>query len=221
MSYLIRVLLADTPGSLGDLAQAFGLLGANIQSVDIVEALPDGTVLDDIVVELPRDVMADALITAAGEVEGAEVDSIRPFSGRVDRRGQIQMLARVAKQSNNVPRAMEELVTVMPLALTSSWAIVLRQTDQGVTRIAASQAAPSDDGSSPALTNVTEARILLPDEEEWIPDSWGLLDSTLVAAPLVGTDLVLIVGRTGGPNFLANEVSHIGDLGTIVGSLLT
>ncbi|WP_018295754.1 hypothetical protein [Corynebacterium lubricantis] len=220
MSYLIRVLLADTPGSLGELAQAFGLLGANIQSVDIVEALPDGTVLDDIVVELPRDVMADALITAASDVEGAEVDSIRPFTGRVDRRGQIQMLARVAKQSHNLTRAMEELVTVMPLALTSSWAIVLRQTEQGVTRIAASQAAPSDDGSSPALTNVEEARILRPEDEDWIPESWGLLDSTLAATPLRGTDLVLIVGRTGGPDFLANEVTHIGDLGTIVGSLL-
>lgn len=220
MSYLIRVLLADTPGSLGELAQAFGMLGGNIKSVDIVEALPDGTVLDDIVVELPRDVMADALITAAGAVEGTEVDSIRPFSGRVDRRGQIQMLARVAKYSNNLERAMEELVDVMPLAMTSSWAIVLRQSEEGMTRIAASQAAPSDDGRSPAIAPLSDARILLPGEEEWIPDSWGLLDSTLAATPLRGTDMILVVGRTGGPNFMANEVTHIGDLGTIVGSLL-
>ena len=40
--------------------------------------------------------LADTLITAVSTVDGAEVDSIRPFSGRVDRRGQIRMLAEVA-----------------------------------------------------------------------------------------------------------------------------
>lgn len=221
MSYLIRVLLPDIPGSLGDLAQAFGLVDANIKSVDIVETLDNGMVLDDIVVELPPGGMPDSLITAASAVGSVEVDSIRPFSGRVDRRGQIQMLARIAAYSHDVPRAMEELVTVMPQALTSSWAIVLRQEDEHVTRIAASQAAPGDDGSSPALTNVTSARILLPAEEDWIPEAWGLLDSSLAATPLQGTDLVMVIGRIGGPDFLATEVTHIGDLGAIVGSLLS
>ena len=51
MSYLIRVLLPDTPGSLGQLSEAFGLVDGNIQSVDIVESFPDGTVMDDIVIE--------------------------------------------------------------------------------------------------------------------------------------------------------------------------
>ncbi|MDU7599231.1 MAG: amino acid-binding ACT domain protein, partial [Corynebacterium sp.] len=52
MSFLIRVLLPDAPGSLGQLADAFGLVDGNIQSVDIVENFPDGTVMDDIVIEL-------------------------------------------------------------------------------------------------------------------------------------------------------------------------
>lgn len=105
MSFLIRVLLPDIPGSLGQLAEAIGLVDGNIQSVDVVETFPDGTVMDDIVVTLPKGVMADTLITASGTVEGVEVDSIRPFSGRVDRRGQIQMLAEVASHSRNLPRA--------------------------------------------------------------------------------------------------------------------
>lgn len=41
MSFLLRVQLPDTPGSLGQLADAFGLVGANIQSVDIVQSFPD------------------------------------------------------------------------------------------------------------------------------------------------------------------------------------
>ena len=61
MSFLIRVLLPDAPGSLGQLADAFGLVDGNIQSVDIVENFPDGTVMDDIVIELPQGTIADVL----------------------------------------------------------------------------------------------------------------------------------------------------------------
>ncbi|MCS5479037.1 amino acid-binding ACT domain protein [Corynebacterium sp. YIM 101645] len=223
MSFLIRVLLADIPGSLGQLAEAIGLVDGNIHSVDVVEVFPDGTVVDDIVVSLPKGVMADTLITAAGTVEGVEVDSIRPFSGRVDRRGQIKMLAEVAAHARNIPRAMDELVAVIPQSMTVSWAVVLdnTQSDSLITRVAASQAAPEDDGSSPVDIDVATARILNPESEEWIPGSWGLLDSSLAATPLGRTGMVLVLGRTGGPDFLATEVEHLGHIGRIVGAILS
>lgn len=223
MSFLIRVLLSDIPGSLGQLAEAIGLVDGNIHSVDVVEVFPDGTVIDDIVVSLPKGVMADTLITAAGTVEGVEVDSIRPFSGRIDRRGQIRMLAEVAAHARKIPRAMEELVAVIPQSMTVSWAVVLDNTKPGtpITRVAASQAAPEDDGSSPVDIDVATVRILNPDSEEWIPESWGLLDSSLAATPLGRTGMVLVVGRTGGPDFLATEVEHLGHIGSIVGAILS
>ena len=223
MSYLIRVLLPDVPGSLGQLAEAIGLVDGNIESVDVVESFPDGTVMDDIVVSLPKGAMADSLITAADTIDGVEVDSIRPFSGRVDRRGQIEMLAEVALQARDIPRAMESLVTVTPQSMTASWAVVLDDTGEGtpVSRVAGSMAAPEDDGTAPVDINVTAARILNAETEEWIPESWGLLDSSLAATPLVGTGMVLVVGRTGGPDFLASEVEHLGHLGRIVGAILT
>jgi len=221
MSFLIRVLLPDVPGSLGQLAEAIGYAGGNIQSVDIVEVFPDGTVMDDIVVGLPNTVMADTLITAANSIEGVEVDSIRPFSGRVDR-GQIEMLAKVAAFSRTIPRAMEELVTVTPQSMTASWAIVLDDAvDSPITRVAASLAAPEDDGSSPVSIDVAQARMLNAEAEDWVPESWGLLDSSLAATPLVGTGMVLVVGRTGGPDFLASEVQHLGHIGRIVGAILS
>lgn len=220
MSYLIRVSLPDVPGSLGELAVAFGLADANIQSVDIVQTSTDGTVTDDIVVGLPTGTMVDAVVTATASVEGAEVDSIRPFTGRVDRRGQVQMLARIARQAHNLEGAMEELVDVMPRTMTSSWAVVLRNTETGLVRVAASQAAPADDGTSPHMLDVDGPRTLLPDADRWMPEAWGLLDTALAITPLDGTDLVLVVGRIGGPDFLASEVSQIGDLGCIIGAIL-
>ncbi|WP_156232638.1 ACT domain-containing protein [Corynebacterium occultum] len=219
MSFLIRVQLPDLPGSLGELAEAIGLVEGNIQSVDVVQVLPEQMVVDDIVVHLPKTTMADSLITAIQTVDGAEVDSIRPFTGTVDRRGQVSMLADIAAHKNKIPKAMEKMVAVIPRSMTASWVIVLDVAENS-TRVAASLAAPEDDGSSPAV-DVTAARVLNPDTEDWIPESWALLDSTLAATPLTGTNMVMVVGRTGGPSFLASEVENLGNLGRIVGTILT
>lgn len=220
MSFLIRVLLSDTPGSLALLAEALGLVEANIQSVDVVERFPNGTVMDDLVVSLPKDVMADTLITAAEEVDGVQVDSIRPFSGTVDRRGQISMLAAVAAAKHNVPKAMQELVNVIPRTMTSGWAIVV-DINGPVKRIAASQAAPADDGTVPENIHLEEARMLTPANDPWVPESWTLLDSSLAIAPIGHHGMALIIGRPGGPDFLASEVQHLGHLGAIIGAMLS
>lgn len=218
MSFLVRVLLPDTPGSLGKLADALGNVNANIESVDIVENFPNGSVMDDIVIELPKGTMADEIITAAQGVDGVDIDSIRPFSGRVDRRGQISLLADVASKKN-VTAAMQEVCAAIPKALTSNWAIVINN-ESPISRLASSDAAPADDGTIPESIDVDTARILNPDREDWIPESWSLLDSALAAAPLVGTNYVIVMGRVGGPDYLASEVDHLGNLGTILGAFL-
>lgn len=218
MSFLIRVLLPDAPGSLGQLADAIGQVEGDIKSVDIVESFSDGTVMDDIVVELPAGFMADSLITAAASVEGVEVDSIRPFSGSVDRRGQIELLARVAAAAD-VTKGMEQVVEAMPQAMTSTWAIVI-DNKEPIHRVASSDAAPEDDGTIPASIQVESPRALNPETETWIPESWSLLDSALAAAPLGNTGLVIVMGRTGGPDYLASEVEHLGNIGTILGAFL-
>lgn len=89
-----------------------------------------------------------------------------------------------------------------------------------VTRVTASNGAPADDGSNPSALPIEQARILQPEKESWIPESWAILDSSLIAAPLTGTDLVLVIGRVGGPDYLSSEIEHIGNLGKILGSLL-
>ncbi|SQG64521.1 putative NAD-dependent malic enzyme [Corynebacterium renale] len=220
MSFLIRVLLPDAPGALASLTAAIGDVRGNIQSVDVVERFSDGTVMDDLVIELPHGAMADSLISAAQSVDGVLVDSIRPFSGRVDRRGQIEMLADVASANHDIHKAMEKLVGVLPRSMTSSWALVL-DTEGPISRVAASQAAPEDDGTSPADIHISEARVLLPEKDTWVPESWTLLDSALVAAPLAGTSLVVVVGRTGGPDFITGEVSHLGNLAQVCGAILS
>lgn len=218
MSYLIRVIIPDTPGSLGRLADALGSIEGNIESVDVVETTTSGEVTDDIVISLPNGTPPDTIITAAQALPGVMVDSIRPFSGRVDRRGQIEMLAAVAAHHRKREQAMSDFVNVLPRTMSSGWAIVL---DNGNTmsRIAGSSAAPEDDGTHPPHADVATARVLR-EEEDWVPASWRLLDASLCAAPIGETGMMLVVGRPGGPDFLATEVEHIGALCGIVGAIL-
>lgn len=219
MSFLLRVQLPDTPGSLGYVAGALGEVGGDIRSVDVVHHREDGTVIDDMVVDLPSGRLPDTLITAAQSISGVEVDSIRPFSGSVDRRGQIAMLSTFSQHRGNLDRALQEIVDGLPRTMTAGWAIVLGDGDKGWERRASSMAAPEDDGRVLSEAPVTSPRNLDTEEETWLPESWLVMDSSIAATPM-GDGLILIIGRPGGPDFLASEVEHLGRLGAIVGAII-
>lgn len=217
MSFLMRVRIPDTPGSLGLLAAALGTVGGDIRGVDIVGHDEDGVVVDDIVVSLPTGRLPDALITAAQELEGIYVDSIRPYSGTVDRRGQVQMLSAVAEHRNQRNRALDVMMRNLPQSMTAGWAVVL-DVEPRTHRVAASAAAPEDNGKELDTPPVTKARVLDPERENWIPENWTVMDSALAATPIAGTPLILVIGRPGGPDFLLSEVEHLRQLGSIVGA---
>ena len=61
MSFLLRVILPDKPGSLGAVATALGNAGADILGVDVVERA-DGHAIDDLAVELPPGRPPDVLM---------------------------------------------------------------------------------------------------------------------------------------------------------------
>ena len=94
MSFLLRVILPDKPGSLGAVATALGNAGADILGVDVVERA-DGHAIDDLAVELPHGRPPDVLITAAESVPGVEVESVRPDSGRLDTHRELALVEEI------------------------------------------------------------------------------------------------------------------------------
>lgn len=220
MSYLLRIQLPDEPGALGYVAAALGEVEGDIRSVDVVDYGANGVVVDDIVVDLPMGLLPDTLITAAQSISGVEVDSIRPFSGSVDRRGQIALLAKFSQHTKNLDRALGEFVDGLPQTMTAGWAIVLgEQSDGHWVRRASSTAAPEDNGRTLPEAPIDSPRNLDPDEETWLPEDWTVMDSSIAATPM-GEGLVLVIGRPGGPDFLPSEVEHLGRIGTIVGAII-
>lgn len=219
MSYLLRIQLPDEPGSLGYVAAALGEVDGDIRSVDVVHYGDDGVVIDDVVVDLPTGKLPDTLITAAQSISGVEVDSIRPFSGSVDRRGQIAMLATFSEHTGNLDRALGDIVDGIPRTMTAGWAIILGEKDGQWVRRASSIAAPEDNGTALTDAPIDSPRNLDTDAEPWLPADWTVMDSAIAAAPM-GNGLVLIIGRPGGPDFLPSEVEHLGRIGTIVGAII-
>jgi len=215
VSYLIRVVLPDRPGALGALASALGHAGADILSVDIVER-SDGQATDDLVVELPSDRLADSLVSAAARVDGARVESIRPYAGVIDPFRELELLEKLAVSEFEAPTVLADGVCRL---FRSGWALLLQapETDgQPSTVIARSAAAPEIWTLDTPWWPPTPARSLAADQD-WAPADWSKLDTELAVVPL-GQD-ALLVGRPA-LRWLASEIIRLSHLASIAATVL-
>ena len=74
---------------------ALGSVGADILSLDVVERAT-GYAIDDLVVDLPPGAMPDMLITAAENLNGVHVDSIRPHTGLLEAHRELELIDHIA-----------------------------------------------------------------------------------------------------------------------------
>lgn len=215
-SYLLRIELADRPGSLGSLAVALGSVGADILSLDVVER-SGGYAIDDLVIELPLGAMPDTLITAAESLPGVRVDSVRPHTGLLEAHRELELLDHVAAARDNETR-LQVLVDEAPRVLRVAWCTVLRATEAGVQRLAGSPGAPETRADSAPWLPMERAAPL-DGGADWVPQSWRDMDITMVAAPLRDPHTAVVLGRPG-PEFRPSEVARLGYLAGIVATML-
>ncbi|RSN65271.1 amino acid-binding protein [Amycolatopsis sp. WAC 04182] len=215
MSFLIRVQLPDTPGTLGAVATALGTVGADILSVDVVER-GGGIAVDDLVVEIPSGRLPDALITAAESVDGVEVDAVRPYAGVLDTHRELELVEEIAAKPAS---GLEILAEGVPRIIRAGWAVVVEHADAGATRLASSNAAPETPITDLPWLPLERATIL-DAEEAWVPETWKELGTELAATPLGKPGKALLVARPGGPNFRAAEVARLAHFAGIVAVVL-
>jgi hypothetical protein len=215
VSFLIRVLLPDSPGTLGAVATALGTVGADILSVDVVER-GTGVAVDDLVVELPSGRLPDALITAAESVEGVEVDAVRPYAGVLDTHRELELVEEIAAQPKS---GLDILAEGVPRIVRAGWAMVVQHAETGAVRLASSSAAPETPITDLPWLPLERATVL-DSEEDWIPETWKELGTELAATPLGKPGKALLVARPGGPNFRAAEVARLAHLAGIVAVVL-
>lgn len=215
VSFLIRVLLPDSPGTLGAVATALGTVGADILSVDVVER-GTGVAVDDLVVELPSGRLPDALITAAESVEGVEVDAVRPYAGVLDTHRELELVEEIAAQPKS---GLDILAEGVPRIVRAGWAMIVQHAETGALRLASSSAAPETPITDLPWLPLERATVL-DGEEAWIPETWKELGTELAATPLGKPGKALLVARPGGPAFRAAEVARLAHLAGIVAVVL-
>jgi ACT domain-containing protein len=219
VSYLLRLVVPDRPGLLGAVATALGTAGIDIVSVDVLER-GGGVAVDDIVVELPRDRVPDSLITAATSVPGVQVESLRPFAGPLDTHRELDLLEALARAAEGT--AVKLLAAELPRVFHSGWAAVVHaHGDGGCEVLAASDAAPALEGMRLPWLPLTSP-LLLPSEDDWLPERWQEMAIEMMAAPFGSPDTAVLLGRSGGPAFRRSELlrlAHLAGIATTVAHL--
>jgi hypothetical protein len=216
-SYLLRVQLDDRPGSLGALAVALGSVGADILSLDVVDR-GSGYAVDDLVIDLPSGAMPDMLITAAEALTGVRVEAIRPHTGLLEAHRELELIDRVAAAVDRHEK-LQVLVDEAPRVLRVGWCTVVGFADNTTQRIVGSHGAPQTQAAATPWMPLSQAAAL-DATEEWVPQLWRDMDTTLAAAPLGEPTTALVLGRPGGPHFRPSEVARLGYLAGIVASIL-
>ena len=208
MSYLLRLVVPDRPGTLGAVATALGRAGIDIVSVDVLER-GNGVAVDDVVVELPPDRVADSLITAVTAVPGVRVESLRPYAGPLDTHRELVLLEALARAGSGTPKL---LAAELPRVFHSGWATVLSPDGGGTsTVLAASDAAPTFDRVPLPWLPLTSP-LLLPSDAAWVPVRWQELAVEMMASPLDDVGTAVVVGRSGGPAFRRSELLRFAHL---------
>ncbi len=218
MTYLLRVVLPDRPGTLGALASALGAEGADILSVDVVER-GAGTAVDDLVVDMPSSRPPDVLITAAESVHGVVVESVRPFAGALDTTRELELVEAVAARP-------EEGVTLLaegvPGLFRSAWALVTEATGSGAEGAprGLERRAPETEAVELPWLPLDKARCSTPPAGTLVPEAWTDLDTELAAAPVGRPERAVVVGRPGGPAFRPSELARLSHLAGIVATIV-
>lgn len=215
MSFLLRVLLPDKPGSLGAVATALGNAGADILGVNVVER-SSGHAVDDLAVELPSGRPPDVLITAAESVPGVQVESVRPHSGRLDTHHELELIEEITSKPE---LGMDLLADGIPRIFRAGWALIVARDETRSYRVAASTAAPETREGDLAWLPLKKAVVIDP-ELHWVPEPWSALDTELAATPLGSEARALVVGRPGGPAFRPSELARLTHLAGIVTTVL-
>jgi hypothetical protein len=191
-TYVVRVWVPDRPGALGAVASRVGAVRGDLVGIDILER-GAGRAIDELVVDLPDESLVPLLVDEISQVDGVDVEDVRPAAVAPDPRLDALEAAALLVEETSPDGLLSTLAEHAKRDFEAEWAAVV-----------------GADGGE-ALTSVGDAP----------PAGWlaafveGSRSSEMVAAGECGPDdvawttlasgnLSLVVGRRGRP-FRARE----------------
>ncbi|MGC4112935.1 MAG: amino acid-binding protein [Nocardioides sp.] len=192
---LLRVELPNVPGSLGRLASAIGAAGGDIESIEIVEKRPDGTDVDDVLLDMVDGAMPDSVVSACNGVDGVRVLWISRYLAGGNLFPDLEVVESLTADPAN---ALDLLVGSLPVAFRCEWAARLA----GTAIECATEGAPTEIALAPGSG----------------ADRQTLGDDLVAIAPLAD-GRVVVIGRRGGPEYLDSELARLGHLVALAASI--
>jgi hypothetical protein len=200
MSFLLRLRLPNVPGSLGRLATAIGASGGDIDAIQIVEALPDGSAIDDVLLNMVPGAMPDSVVSACNALDGVKVLWISRYAVG----GNLSLdLEAVESITLHPEEAVAQLVAILPLTFRADWAAVLGRAGDDVQMIERTESAP-------------EALPWPEDGADWVETGD---DQMLTVCCALDEERLVVLGRRGGPEFLASEMARLQHLAELTASI--
>jgi hypothetical protein len=124
-TYVVRVWVPDRPGALGSVASRIGAVRGDLVGIDILER-GGGRAIDELLVDLPDDALVPLLISEVEEVDGVDVEDVRPAADWLaDPRLDALETAAVLVDQHNVAALLERLASHAVHDFTAEWAAVV------------------------------------------------------------------------------------------------
>ena len=123
-TFVVRLWLPDRPGALGAVASRIGAVRGDVVGIDILER-GAGRVIDELVVELPDAHLVSTLVAEIGEVDGVDVEDVRPSTEHVlDARLDALETAEVLVSATSVDAVCESLVVNAARDFEAQWCVL-------------------------------------------------------------------------------------------------
>lgn len=139
-SYVLRVWLPDRPGALGAVASRIGAVKGDVVGIEILET-GSGQAVDELVVQIPDATLVDLLVNEIRQVDGVQVEEVRPTGGD-DHDPRLAGLEAAAALVVAPSRA--ALLTAVdehaPRSLTAAWVAVIDRNEGALLRASGADA---------------------------------------------------------------------------------
>ena len=196
--------MPDRPGALGALASRIGAVGGDVTGIDILER-GAGRAIDELVVELPDDALVELLVAEVHQVDGVDIESIRPAAEALhDPRVDALETAALLVGAPTPSAAIDALCLHGVRTVGAPWGVVLDLADGSIV---------SEVGDCPPAAWV--AAFVAGSQSSARVSDGDAGPSDVVWAPLPAAGRALVMGRNG-ESFRARERRQAAALARIV-----
>ena len=123
-TFVVRVWMPDRPGVLGAVASRVGAVRGDVVGIDILER-GAGRAIDELVVELPDEDLVPLLIAEISQVDGVDVEDVRPALSVPDARVAALEAAALLVEEKTPEGLLRTITDAAQFDFEADWAVVI------------------------------------------------------------------------------------------------